>query len=44
MELLNNIDQFFRQLNEFQSLAFNNLNSTLSSMQNLHLSNPPENL
>jgi hypothetical protein len=44
MDFLNNFDQFFRQLNEFQSMVFNNWTSTLSSMQNLNLSNPPENV
>jgi hypothetical protein len=44
MELLNNFDQLFRKLNEFQTLVFNNLTFSQSSMQNLHLSNPQENL
>ncbi|MBD2566428.1 hypothetical protein [Anabaena lutea] len=44
MDLFNNFEQFFRQLNEFQSIIFDNWTSTLSSMQNLNLSNPPENL
>jgi hypothetical protein len=44
MDFLNNFDQFFRKLNEFQSLVFNNLTLSQSSMQNLHLSNPQENL
>jgi hypothetical protein len=44
MDFLKNFEQFFRQLNEFQSLVINNSTSTLSSMQNMNLSNPPENL
>jgi hypothetical protein len=44
MELLNNFDQLFRKLNEFQTFVFNNLTLSQSSMQNLHLSNPQENL
>ncbi|MBK1986550.1 hypothetical protein A0J48_003145 [Sphaerospermopsis aphanizomenoides BCCUSP55] len=44
MDWFNNFEQFFRQLSEFQSMVFNNWTSTLSSMQNLNLSNPPENL
>ncbi|TAF09887.1 MAG: hypothetical protein EAZ77_04360 [Nostocales cyanobacterium] len=44
MDFFNNFEQFFRQLSEFQSMVFHNWTSTLSSMQNLNLSNPPENL
>ncbi|MGM3308587.1 hypothetical protein ACSQ6I_21855 [Anabaena sp. WFMT] len=44
MDWFNSFEQFFRQLSEFQSMVFHNWTSTLSSMQNLNLSDPPENL
>ncbi|AFZ56244.1 hypothetical protein H6G54_07070 [Anabaena cylindrica FACHB-243] len=44
MDWFNSFEQFFRQLSEFQSIVFHNWTSTLSSMQNLNLSDPPETL
>jgi len=43
MDFFNSFEPFFRQFSEFQRIAFNNLESTLSSMQNVKSSNLPEN-
>ena len=43
MNLFNSFEPFFKQVSEVQRITFNNWQSMMSGMQNMNLSNFPEN-